>query len=84
MKIFRGKVISTKMAKTATVAVERTVVHPLYKKRFRRIKKYHVHDEMGTKVGDEVKFVATRPISKLKKWTILEVLNQKRGRQKGA
>jgi len=74
MKIFRGKVVSTKMAKTATVAVAKTVVHPIYKKRFQRTKKYHVHDELGAKVGDEVKFVATKPISKLKKWKITKIL----------
>ena len=74
MKIFRGKVISKKMDKTATVAVERIVVHPLYKKRFRRTKKFHVHDDRGVKVGDEVKFVASKPYSKLKKWKITEVL----------
>lgn len=84
MKALRGKVISKKMAKTATVAVERIVVHPIYKKRFRRVRKYHVHDEMGVKVGDAVKFVATKPISKLKKWKIIEVLSNKGESQKGA
>lgn len=77
MKIFKGKVISTKMAKTATVAVERMVVHPIYKKRFRRVRKYHVHDEIGTKVGDTVKFVAAKPESKLKKWKITKVVGAK-------
>lgn len=73
MKVFVGKVVSTKMPKTATVAVERMVVHPIYKKRFKRIRKYHVHDENSiAKVGDKVKFVASRPYSKLKKWVILE------------
>jgi small subunit ribosomal protein S17 len=76
MKIFKGKVISTKMAKTATVAVERVVVHALYKKRFKRIKKYHVHDEIGVAVGQTVTFVACKPISKLKRWKIVEVVGQ--------
>ena len=71
MKIFTGKVVSTKMAKTAVVAVESTVIHPLYKKRFKRLKKFAVHDEVGVKVGDMVKFVETRPISKTKKWKIV-------------
>lgn len=75
MKIFQGKVISTKMEKTATVAVERVVVHPLYKKRYKRTKKYHVHDEMGTKEGQVVKFVACKPYSKLKKWKVVEIVN---------
>lgn len=77
MKVFQGKVVSTKMAKTATVAVERVVVHPLYKKRFKKVKKYHVHDEIGVKEGEVVKFVGSRPISKLKRWKILEVVRAK-------
>lgn len=71
MKIFTGKVIATKTAKTAVVSVERVVVHPLYKKRFRRDKKYQVHDEKGVKVGDVVKFSASKPYSKTKKWRII-------------
>lgn len=71
MKILTGKVVSKKMAKTATVEVTRVVVHPLYKKRFKREKRYHVHDEIGVSVGQTVKFVACRPISKLKKWKII-------------
>ena len=74
MKIFTGTVISTKMAKTATVVVERVTVHPIYKKRIKRNKKYHVHDELGVNVGEKVKFVASRPYSKLKKWKIIEVV----------
>lgn len=78
MKIFIGKVVSTKMEKTATVVVNRIVVHPIYKKRFKRTKKYHVHDEIGVKVGDTVHFVASRPVSKLKKWKIIEVVGKKK------
>lgn len=80
MKIFTGKVISTKMSKTATVSVTRIVVHPIYKKRFRRSKKYHVHDEIGVKTGNRVSFVACKPVSKLKKWKIIEVID---GKKKG-
>lgn len=72
MKIFTGKVTSHKMAKTAVVAVERTVVHPVYLKRYKRQKKYHVHDEVGMKVGDTVKFVAGKPVSKTKKWRVID------------
>jgi small subunit ribosomal protein S17 len=76
MKIFIGKVTATKMAKTATVAVERVIVHPMYKKRFRRDTKFQVHDEFGTKVGDLVKFAASKPYSKTKKWKVLEVIKK--------
>jgi len=72
MKILTGRVTSVKSGNTATVAVERVVIHPLYKKRFRREKKYLVHDETGVKIGDMVKFVAGRPVSKLKKWRIIK------------
>lgn len=72
MKILTGKIISTKMAKTATVEVVRFVAHPLYRKRMKLTKKYQVHDELSHKVGEEVNFVACAPISKTKKWRILE------------
>jgi small subunit ribosomal protein S17 len=74
MKVLTGKVISKKMEKTATVAVSRIIVHPVYKKRIKRIKKYHVHDEVGSKVGQVVNFVPTRPISKTKKWKIVGIV----------
>lgn len=77
MKIFIGKVIGTKMAKTAVVSVERVVIHPLYKKRFKRDRKYQVHDELGVTVNDVVKFAASKPYSKTKKWKILEVVSNK-------
>lgn len=77
MKIFTGKVIATKTAKTAVVSVERVVVHPLYKKRFRRDRKYQVHDELGVKVNDMVRFSAGRPYSKTKKWSIIDVILKK-------
>ncbi len=82
MKILIGKVISTKMDKTATVAVERVVVHPLYKKRYKRIKKYHVHDELGAKVNDVVKFVASKPYSKSKKWKLVEIVEDETKKKK--
>ena len=76
MKLLKGKVISTKMAKTATVLVERRKIHPIYKKGINVTKKYHVHDEIGVKLGDNVKIVETRPISKTKRWRIVEVLKK--------
>ncbi|KKR71319.1 MAG: 30S ribosomal protein S17 [Candidatus Woesebacteria bacterium GW2011_GWA2_40_7b] len=78
MKIFTGRVTATKMAKTATVAVERVVIHPMYKKRFRRDTKFQVHDELGVKIGDLVRFTASKPYSKTKKWKILEVVSDKK------
>ena len=77
IKIFTGKVVATKTAKTATVAVERVIIHPLYKKRFRRDTKYQVHDELGVKVGDMINFVASRPYSKTKKWKITGLVTEK-------
>ena len=82
MKIFVGRVTGTKMAKTAEVTVERVVIHPLYKKRFKRDKKYNVHDEIGTKLNDVVRFAASKPYSKTKKWKILEVVTDKKGETK--
>lgn len=79
MKIFTGKVIAAKTPKTATVSVGRIVIHPLYKKRFKRDRKYQVHDEMGVAVGDTVKFAASKPYSKTKRWKILEVVGLKKG-----
>lgn len=80
IKIFTGKVIGTKMAKTAVVSVERIVIHPLYKKRFKRDRKYQVHDEIGVKLNDVVKFTACKPYSRTKKWKILEVVSAKGGK----
>jgi small subunit ribosomal protein S17 len=77
MKIFIGKVVGTKTAKTATVAVERVTIHPLYKKRFKRVRKYQVHDEIGVKTGDAVSFIASKPYSKMKKWKVIKVIDKK-------
>ena len=82
MKIFTGKVISTPTDKTVKIAVTRVTVHPLYGKRLKRIKKYLVHDEIGAKIGDVVRFAATKPVSKLKKWKILGA-NGPEGRARG-
>jgi len=74
MKPLTGVVVGTKMNKTVTVLRERFKVHPLYKKRIKVGKIYHVHDEIGVKEGDKVKFQECRPISKTKKWKIIEVI----------
>ena len=70
-----GTVIGKKMMKTVTVLVERQVRHPLYKKTVRRRKTFLVHDEVDKcKVGDVVRIVETRPISKRKTWRVLEIV----------
>lgn len=74
MKALTGKVVSTKNKETAIVVVERFYAHPLYEKRVRRTKRYPVQAELGVKEGDRVRFVQARPISKTKKWKIVEVL----------
>lgn len=70
-----GKVVSTKMDKTITVLVETYIKHPLYGKRFKKSKKFHAHDENSTaKLGDMVQIIETRPMSKMKKFRLKEVL----------
>jgi len=77
-KEFIGKVVSDKMDKTVVVAVERYVPHPLYKKRVKKTTKFYVHDEENKcKVGDIVRIREHRPISKLKRWIVVEILPQK-------
>jgi small subunit ribosomal protein S17 len=72
-----GIVVSAKMAKTIVVVVTRRVPHPLYKRIVTKRKKFYAHDENGTaKVGDQVKIVESRPLSKLKRWTLGEVIRQ--------
>ncbi len=74
MKVLIGRVISIKMAKTATVEVERLVAHPIYKKRMKKTRNFHIHDEESkAKLGDIVKFAAGRPISKLKRWHLVSI-----------
>ena len=74
MKALIGKVVGTKQNKTVIVEVERFSVHPIYEKRVKRTKRYPVHNEIAIKEGDRVRFVETRPISKTKRWRILEVV----------
>ncbi len=72
-----AKVISNKMNKTIVVQVERKVKHPLYDKYIRRFSKMYVHDEDNTcKVGDVVVIQQTRPLSKTKRWKLVEILNK--------
>jgi small subunit ribosomal protein S17 len=77
-KFFQGTVVSDKMDKTIVVSVDTFGVHKLYKKRVKKSSKFHVHDENNTaKVGDIVRFMETRPLSKTKKYTLVSVLNVK-------
>ena len=72
-----GQVVSTKMAKTIVVEVSRRVPHPLYKRIIGKRKKFYAHDEQGTaKAGDVVRIVECRPLSKLKRWTLAEVIRR--------
>lgn len=74
-KVREGVVVSTKMQKTITVKVERTIRHPTYSKVVTRAKKYYAHSENpDVKVGQKVRIVETRPLSKLKRWQLIEVL----------
>ena len=69
---FRGVVVSAAGSKTIVVTVERSKLHPKYLKRFKVTKKYKVHDERNQyRVGDAVRFVETRPLSKDKRWRVL-------------
>lgn len=73
----QGLVVSAKMDKTITVAVDRQVAHPLYKKVVRRTKKYHAHDAENTcNVGDLVRIRETRPLSKTKCWKLVEIVKR--------
>ena len=72
-----GKVVSTKMQKTIVVEVSRRVPHPLYKRIIGKRKKFYAHDEEGTaKLGDEVRIVECRPLSKLKRWRLMDIVRR--------
>jgi small subunit ribosomal protein S17 len=77
-KVREGLVVSNKMAKTVVVAVEARRVHPLYKKAVRLTKKYKAHDENNAcKIGDKVRIVETRPLSKEKRWRVAQIMSTK-------
>lgn len=72
-----GLVTSDKMDKTITVAVERKVKHPIYGKFVKKTTKFHAHDEKGEcGIGDVVKIMETRPLSKTKRWRLVEVIQK--------
>ena len=75
-----GRVVSNKMNKTVVVEIERSVIHPLYRKVLRRVTKFKAHDEDNAcKIGDRVRMVETRPISKDKHMRVVEVVEKGRG-----
>lgn len=72
-----GVVVSNKMDKTVVVKVSRLAEHPLYGKRIQRAKKYIAHDEENTcRIGDEVRIRETRPLSRTKRWELIEVMRR--------
>ena len=76
-KVFVGVVVSDKMDKTVVVAVDRLVRHPLYKKVIRKTSKFYAHDENNEcRVGDIVEIMETRPLSKLKRWRVVRIIQR--------
>ncbi len=72
-----GKVVSNKMEKSIVVSIERQVPHPIYRKYFKRTTKLMAHDEKREAgIGDTVKIMETRPLSKLKRWRLVEVVEK--------
>jgi small subunit ribosomal protein S17 len=72
-----GKVVSNKMQKTITVAVDRKVKHPIYGKFVNRTTKFKAHDEANTAgIGDTVRIMETRPLSKEKRWRLVEIIEK--------
>lgn len=83
-RILTGVVVSNKMQKTITVLVERRVAHPLYKKYYKKRKKFLAHDEKNEcQVGDVVRIMETRPLSKRKRWRLVAILKKAEREQVG-
>ncbi len=79
-KVLLGEVVSNRMQKTITVKVERRVRHPIYERVVKRSKKFHVHDEhKQCQIGDQVRIIETRPLSKTKHWRLLEIVRSRAG-----
>ena len=76
-KVRAGVVVGDRADKTVTVLVERRFAHPLYGKQVTRSKRYHAHDEANEyKVGDTVSIMETRPLSKTKRWRVVELIER--------
>jgi small subunit ribosomal protein S17 len=79
-KVLVGEVVSDRMHKTITVRVERRMRHPIYERVIRRSKKYHAHDEHNQcRIGDQVRIMETRPLSKTKRWRLVEIMRRRAG-----
>lgn len=76
-KVRVGKVVSDKMDKTVVVAVETFVSHPLYSKQMKKTTKFKAHDENNEcRIGDKVKIMETRPLSKQKRWRLVDIVEK--------
>lgn len=79
-QIKTGRVVSNKMDKTVVVRVDYLKPHPLYRKIMRKSNKFHAHDEDNVcQIGDTVRIVETRPLSKTKRWRVIEIVQQSEG-----
>ena len=76
-KVYTGKVLSDRMDKTVVVGVTRLYQHPVYKKTVKKVTKFKAHDEENKcKVGDTVSIIEARPLSKEKRWAVLEIIEK--------
>jgi small subunit ribosomal protein S17 len=76
-KIYSGKVVSDKMDKTVVIAVTRLYQHQAYKKTVKKVTKFKAHDEENRcKVGDTVSIIESKPLSREKRWTVLEIIEK--------
>lgn len=76
-KVYTGKVVSDKMDKTVVVAITRLFQHPTYKKTVKKVTRFKAHDEGNRcKVGDTVSIVESRPMSRDKRWTVLDIVQR--------
>ncbi len=75
-QVEQGRVVSDKMTKTVVVSVERRIQHPIYKKVMRRSVRFMAHDEMGAHTGDTVRIMEARPMSRHKRWQVIEIVQR--------
>jgi small subunit ribosomal protein S17 len=76
-KIFTGKVVSNKMDKTVVVAITRHFQHPVYRKTVKKVTRFKAHDGNNEcQIGDDVKIIETRPLSRDKRWVVLEIMKK--------